>query len=149
MSPAQGGQVLAFIAVTLAIVLMPVAAYAIDVARVSAAAATLQEATSTAALEAAQQLDTSEFRAGGAMVVDPAAARRVAGDVLASEAPLAALIGVGVSGTEVTVAAREMISLPFGFFPERGVQLEAQASARLTSGYDRPSSRLPLPISTF
>ncbi len=44
---------MAFIAVALAIVLMPLAAYAIDVRTVSAAAAALQEATATAALEAA------------------------------------------------------------------------------------------------
>ncbi|HEX9475870.1 MAG TPA: hypothetical protein VGA41_04385, partial [Candidatus Dormibacteraeota bacterium] len=82
----QRGQVMAFVAVALAIVLMPVAAYAIDAATVSAAAAALQEATATAALEAAQQLDTNDFRAVGAMEVDVAAARKAAEAVLAAQA---------------------------------------------------------------
>jgi Flp pilus assembly protein TadG len=149
VSYGQRGQVMAFIAVTLAIVLMPVAAYAIDAASVSAAAAALQEATSTAALEAAQQLDTREFRAAGAMTVDASAARRVAGEVLAADAPAAALIAVVVNGAEVTVDAHEVVELPFAFFPERVVQLEARASARLAAGYDRPSSRMPLPTNSF
>src|SRR5258708_35686044 len=74
LMPGQRGQVMAFIAVALAIVLMPLAAYAIDVRTVSAAAATLQEATATAALEAAQQLDETGFRAGGVMTIDVVAA---------------------------------------------------------------------------
>jgi Flp pilus assembly protein TadG len=145
----QRGQVMAFIALALAIVLMPIAAYVIDAAAVSAAAAALQEATSTAALEAAQQLDTSELRATGVMTVDAAAARGVAGNVLAAEAPSAALTVVVVSGAEVTVEAHEVVHLPFAFFPARIVQLDARASARLASGYDRPSSFLPLPTSSF
>jgi Flp pilus assembly protein TadG len=145
----QRGQVMAFIAVALAIVLMPIAAYAIDAATVSAAAAALQEATSTAALEAAQQLDTSELRAAGLMAVDASAARSVAGNVLAAEAPPAVLTTVVVSGAEVTVEAHEVVHLPFAFFPARIVQLDARASARLARGYDRPSSFLPLSTSSF
>lgn len=145
----QHGQVMAFIAVALAIVLMPIAAYAIDSATVSAAAAALQEATSVAALEAAQQLDTSELRAAGVMSVDASAARGVAGNVLAAEAPSAALTSVVVSGAEVSVEAREVVRLPFAFFPSPMVQLDARASARLAGGYDRPSSFLPLSTSSF
>ena len=145
----QHGQVMAFIAVALAIVLLPIAAYAIDAATVSAAAAALQEATSMAALEAAQQLDASELRATGVMTVDASAARGVAGNVLAAEAPSAALTIVDVSGAEVTVEAHEVVHLPFAFFPSQVVQLDARASARLAGGYDRPSSFLPLPTSTF
>ncbi len=109
---AQRGQVMAFIAVALAIVLMPLAAYAIDVRTVSTAAAALQEATATAALEAAQQLDEIDFRAGGVTVI----------------------------GTVATVAASELVQLPLDFLPTRMVRLEARASATLTGGYDRPSS---------
>jgi Flp pilus assembly protein TadG len=146
---AQRGQVMAFIAVALAVVLMPVVAYAIDAGSVSAAAAALQEATATAALEAAQQVDTGELRARGNMTVDASAARRIAGEVLAAEAPSAALTAVVVGGADVTVAAREAVRLPFALFPERVVQLEARASARLAAGYDRPSSFLPLAFSSF
>jgi hypothetical protein len=146
---AQGGQVMAFIAVALAIVLMPVAAYAIDAATVSAAAAALQEATAMAAMEAAQQLDPINFRAGAGVTVDAGAARKVAHDVLAAEVPLASVSSVTVNGAQVTVAARELIRLPLDFLPARLVRLEARASARLAGGYDRPSSRLPLPTSSF
>jgi Flp pilus assembly protein TadG len=149
MMRGQHGQVMAFIAVALAIVLMPLAAYAIDVATVSAAASTLQEATATAAIEAAQQLDAADFRASAVMTVDAGAARRAARAVLAAEAPSASVSSVTVSGAEVTVAAGEQVQLPLGFLPVRMVRLEARASATLTGGYDRPSSRLPLPISSI
>jgi hypothetical protein len=149
MMQAQRGQVMAFIAVALAIVLMPLAAYAIDVRTVSAAAAALQEATATAALEAAQQLDEIDFRAGGVITIDAVAAGRAARAVIAAEAPSASVSSVTVSGAVVTVAAGELVQLPLDLVPARMVRLEARASARLTGGYDRPSSRLPLPISTF
>jgi len=137
---AQRGQVMAFIAVALAIVLMPLAAYAIDVRSVSAAAAALQEATATAALDAAQELDEIDFRAGGVIKIDAVAAGRAARAVLAAEAPSASVSSVTVSGAVVTVAAGEVVQLPLDLLPNRMVRLEARASARLTGGYDRPSS---------
>ena len=145
----QHGQVMAFIAVALSMVLMPLAAYAIDISTVSAAASALQEATATAAIEAAQQLDTVGFRASGVMTVDGGAARRAAWAVFAAEAPSASVSSVTVSGAEVTVAAGEVVQLPVDLLPSRRIRLEAHASARLADGYDRPSSLLPLPSSTF
>jgi len=147
--PRQRGQVMAFIAVSLALVLMPLAAYAIDSATVTAAAAALQEATATAAMAAAQQLDAVDFRSTGAIAVDAGAARTAARSVLAAEAPAASVGSLTVSGAEVTIEAGEVIRLPFDFFPERLVRLEARASARLAAGYDRPSSRLPLAVRSF
>lgn len=146
---AQLGQVMSFLAVVLAVVLVPVAAYAVDAVTVSGAEAVLQEATATAATEAAQEVDAVAFRAGGGIKIDPAAARRVVRDVLAAEAPAASLSSVTVSGAMVTVATGELVRLPFGVFAARAVHLDALASARLTGGYDKPSSRLPLPTSTF
>jgi hypothetical protein len=145
----QHGQVMAFIAVALAIVLMPLAAYTIDVATVSAAASALQAATATAASEAAQQLDAVGFRASGVMTVDAGAAQMAARAVLATDAPSASISSVTVSGVEVTVATSELVRLPMDFLPTRRVQLQARASARMAAGYDRPSSRLPLPTSSF
>jgi hypothetical protein len=124
--------------------LMTSAAYAIDVATVSAAASTLQEATATAAIEAAQQLDAADFRASGVMTVDAGAARRAARAVLAAEAPSASVSSVTVSGAEVTVVADEAVELPLDFLPTRRVWLEARASARLSGGYERPNSRSPI-----
>lgn len=149
MKSRQQGQVMAFIAIAIAIVLMPLAAYAIDVATVSRAASTLQEATATAAIEAAQQLDTISFRASGVMSVDADAAQRTARTVLAAEAPSASVTSVTVSRAEVTVTAGEVVELPVNFLPTRLIALEARASARLAGGYDRPNSRLPLPSSNF
>jgi len=149
MSSGQRGQVMAFIAMALALVVVPVAAYAVDAAAVSSAAAALEEATATAALEASQQLDVIVFRASGALIVDPLAARRVAQAVLAAEVPTASITSITARGAEITIATHEAVYLPFDFFPERAVHLQATASARLAGGYDRPSSRLPLPISTF
>ena len=146
---AQGGQVMAFIAMALAVVLMPVAAYAVDIAGVGSAAATLQEATAVAAMEAAQQLNTADFRSSGVLVVDMSAARSAALAVLAAEAPAASVTSVTVRGVEVTVEAGQLVRLPFDFFPMHVAHLRAIASARLAAGYDRPSSRLPLPNSTF
>src|SRR4029077_3412065 len=145
----QRGQVMAFIAVALAIVLMPLAAYAVDIAAVSSAAATLQEATAIAAMEAAQQLNTAEFRSSGVLAVDMDAARGAARDVLAAEAPAASLTSIKVRGVDVTVEAGQLVRLPFDFLPIRAGRLRAVGSARLTAGYDRPSSFLPLPTSTF
>jgi hypothetical protein len=140
---------MAFIAVALGIVVMPAAAYAVDSATVSAAAAALEEATATAAVEASQQLDVTAFRATGALSVDSAAARAVAQAVVAAQVPMASITSVTASGAEITIATHEEVPLPFDFFPGRTVRLQASASARLAGGYDRPSSRLPLPISTF
>ena len=135
----QRGQVMAFIAVALATVLMPVAAYVIDVATVTAAAAALQEATATAAMEAAQQFDAIDFRSGGALTVDAGAAEATARAVVSAEAPSAYVSSVTVSGAEVTVVAGERVLLPLDFLPSRLVNLEARASARLAGGYDKPS----------
>src|SRR5713226_5483016 len=137
---AQRGQVMAFIAVALAIVLMPLAAYAIDVRSVSAAAEALHVATSTAALDAAQELDEIDFRAGGVITIDAVAAGRAARAVLAAEAPSASVSSLTVSGTVVTVAASELVQLPLDLLPIRMVRLQARASATLTGGYDTPSS---------
>jgi hypothetical protein len=146
---AELGQVMVFVAMALAVVLVPVAAYAVDAVTVSAAEAVLQEATATAAVEAAQQIDATAFRAGRGITLDVAAARQVVRDVLAAEAPAASVSSVTVSGAIVTVATGELVRPPFGIVAAGPVHLIALASSRLSGGYDKPSSRLPLPTSTF
>lgn len=138
----QLGQVMAFIAVTLATVIMPVAAYAVDAATVSASAAALQEAAATAALDAAQQLDTVDFRATGRIHVNSSAARSAAAAVIAAQVPAASLSALTVNGPEVAISVVEEVRLPIDFLPARFVHLQANASARLAAGYDSPSSRL-------
>ncbi len=115
----QRGQVTAFIAVAFGIVVMPAAGDAIDSATVSAAAAPLEEATATAAVEASQQIDISEFRATGALSVGAAAARAVAQAFVAAQVLVASITSVAESGTEITIATHEEVPLPFDFFPWR------------------------------
>jgi hypothetical protein len=145
----ERGQVLAFFALLLPIVLMPVAAYAVDAVVVSTRAAGLQEATVQAAEEAAQQLSVGDLRARGGLTLDTGRARSSAVATVSAVEPGASVQAVLIDGTQVTVIAGEMITLPFNFLPVPAVKLGARATARLVAGYDRPSSLLPLPTSTF
>lgn len=145
----ERGQVLAFFAVLLPIVLLPLAAYAIDAAFVATRAAGLQEAVAQAAEAAAQQVDISALRSGSGLVIDASSARAVATQAIGASDPRASVESVVVVGDVVTVTAGEVVRLPFNFLPVPAVRLDARASARLVPGYDNPSSRLPLPTSTF
>jgi Flp pilus assembly protein TadG len=142
------GQVLAFFAVILTIVLLPVVAYTVDAAVVSGRAAALQAATAVAAEAASQQLSIGAKRAAGAMVLDASLAQAVARESIANEEPRASTESVSVDGAEVTVTTTEVVTVPFDIFGGR-VTLRARASSRLVAGYDNASSLLPLPTSTF
>jgi len=98
---------------------------------------------------AAQQIDVKAFRSRGELSIDEVAARAAATGLLDAEAPGAALTKLQLVGSTLTIATLQAVTLPFAFLPERNVVLRAQASARLAEGYDSPSSRLPLPTSTF
>jgi hypothetical protein len=143
------GQVLAFYAVLLPIVLLPLAAYAVDVAFVSARAAGLQEATAQAAETAAQQLNVDALRSRSELIVDAQAAADVASRAMSDSEPEATVESVIVVGSMVTISTREVIRLPFNFLPASATVIHARASARLVGGYDSPSSLLPLPTNTF
>ncbi len=149
MKAPQRGQVLVFIALVMTLVLLPLAAYAIDAATLGGAAARLQAATAEAVMAAAQQIDAEVFRSRGELTIDHAAARSTALELLATEAPRASVRSIRFQGSRLTLVASESVTLPFDFFTERSIVLTATASARLAEGYERPSSRLPLPISTF
>ena len=144
----QTGQVLVFFALVLPLVLLPVAAYAIDAAVASAAYSRLVEVTELAAEDAANQVDVPTLRAGGAIVLDTAAAETAADTDVASVVA-ARVTAVAVAGGLVTVATAEDVSLPFDFVGRGAVTLHASATARVAPGYASPSSRLPLPVSTF
>jgi Flp pilus assembly protein TadG len=145
----ERGQVLAFFAILLPIVLLPLAAYAVDAAFISTRAAGLQGATNQAAEAAAQQLDIGAFRSRSALTIEPALARAAAVQSINESEPAASVTSVRVNGALVTVTAVELVRLPLNFMPAPAITLEAHASARLVGGYDSPSSRLPLPTSTF
>ena len=143
------GQVLAFFAILLPIILLPLAAYAVDAAFVSARAAGLQEATAQAAEAAAQQVNVAALRSRSVLSIDASVGRAVATQAIGESEPGASVESVVVAGAIVTVTASEQVTLPFNFLPVPAIRLEARASARLVGGYDSPSSRLPLPTSNF
>lgn len=136
-----------FFALVMPIVLLPVAAYAIDAAVTAEGFARLQEITVRAAEEGAQRIDAGRLRSAGQVVVDAAAAEESAGAVV--EGAGAELVRVVVSGNQVTVEARQALELPLNFLGAPDVVLRAVASARLATGYESSSSLLPLPTRTF
>jgi len=144
----QAGQMLVFFALVLPLVLLPAAAYAVDAAVTAADYARLVEVTVRAAEDAAEQIDVAELRATGALGLDVTAARRAAQDDVMAE-PGASVVMIGVEGGAVTVVTAESVALPLDFVGPAAVAVHASATARIASGYDSPSSRLPLPVSTF
>jgi hypothetical protein len=149
MTGSERGQVLAFFAILLPIILLPLSAYAVDVAFVSTRAAGLQESTAQAAELAAQQVNVDALRSRSELGINASIAPVIATHALRDLEPGALVDSVVVMGTLVTVTAHEVVSLPFNFLPASAVRLDARVSARLVAGYDSPSSRLPLPTSTF
>jgi hypothetical protein len=147
--PEQRGQVLVFFALVLPIVLLPLAAYAVDAAAAASASARLEEVTVRAAEQAAQQVDALRLRSGGGFLVSVAAATAAAEGVVAETLPDAAVDSVTVSGVRVVVKTRLAVRLPLQLIGPASVTLHVTATSRLAIGYDRPSSLLPLPTSTF
>jgi Flp pilus assembly protein TadG len=135
----QAGQVLAFFALALPLVLLPVAAYAVDASIVAGREAGLQAATAQAAETAAQQLNIGAIRSTGALTLDATAVSRVAAQTLLEEDQGAKVDGYAVTGTDVTVVTSESVTLPFSIF-SRTVTLHAHATARLAAGFDSPSA---------
>lgn len=149
MTRCDRGQVLAFYAVLLPVILLPLAAYVVDVAFVSTRAAALQEATAQAAETAAQQVSVDALRSRSLLIVDAETAPSVASRAMTDLEPEATVESVTVVGSMITISAREVVMLPFNFLPAPATVIHARASARLVGGYDRPSSLLPLPTNIF
>jgi hypothetical protein len=136
----QQGQALAFFALVLPLVLLPVAAFGVEAGWLAARQAHLAEVTAQAALDAAQQLDTAALRAGGVWRLDPAAARQVVTSDLALQEPAAVLDGLVIAGARLTVTVHESVPLQLGAFAgPRAATLRAVVSARLAAGYGSAS----------
>jgi hypothetical protein len=138
MSDPCKGQVLAFFALVLPIVLLPVAAYAVDATVVASREAGLVGATNQAAETAAQQLNVGALRSTGALKLDPAALSVVLAQALIDEEQGARVDSFTVAGAEVTIETSERVTLPLSVFT-RSITLHARATARLVAGYDTPS----------
>jgi hypothetical protein len=145
----QRGQVLVFVALVLPIVLLPAAAFAVDAASAAAVDARLEQATWSAAESAVQQIDAGALRAGRGIVLDQRSVDAVARDALAAADPNATVEGLTVDGLYVTVEAAKRLQLPLNFLGAPAVKLHATATARLTLGYERPSSFLPFSVNTL
>jgi hypothetical protein len=133
----QRGQVLAFFALTLPVVLLPVAAYAVDATLIANREAGLQAATAEAAEAAAQQLDVGALRSSGVLTLETGAAMVVVRQTLVEEEPGASVETSAISGAELTIVTSEQVTLPFSLFA-RIATLHARATARLVAGYDQP-----------
>jgi hypothetical protein len=134
----QKGQILAFFALVLPMVLLPVAAYAVDATIVSGREAGLQAATAQAAEAAAQKVNIAAIRSSGALTLDTTAGQVVTYQMLVEEEPSASVDSYTVAGDQVTVVTSETVTLPFGVFT-RSVTLQARATAHLVAGYDSPA----------
>jgi Flp pilus assembly protein TadG len=128
------GQVLAFFALILPVVLLPVAAYAVDATIIASREAGLQAATAQAAETAAQRLDVTAIRSTGALVIDPSAASLVAVQTLAEAEPGARVDSSTIDRVAITLVTSEPVILPFNLFGG-AVDVHARATARLVAGY--------------
>lgn len=142
------GQVLVLFALVLPLLLLPVAAYAVDFSAVASRHASLQAATAEAAEIATQRIDVVAFRAAGTVQVDPHQTASTVTALLRAEEPAAQVVSVSVDGSVITVASSEPVDLPLALFA-RSIVVTARATARIVPGYASPSSFWPLPISTF
>jgi hypothetical protein len=129
--------VLAFFALVLPVVQLPVAAYAVDATIVAGREAGLQAATAQAAESAAQQLNAAALRSSGALTLNTSAVKLVANQTLVDEEPGATVDASTISGVEVALVTSESVTLPFSVFT-RTVTVHASATARLVAGYDNP-----------
>ena len=145
----QRGQVLVFVALMLPLVLLPAAAFAVDAASAAAVHARLEQATWSAAESAVQQVDAGSLRAGRGISLDSSSVEAGARDALAAEDRNASLERLAVDGLYVTVEASEHMQLPLNLLGAPAVIVRAKATARLTLGYDSPSSFLPFSVSTL
>ena len=143
------GQALVFFALVIPIVLIPVAAYAVDAAVVATGQAHLEEVAALAAEQGAQQIDAVVLRSGGGLMVDSVKAKNVVAAAVGAAEPQASVESVAVTATQVTVILKEQIVVPINVLSRAGVTVRAQASARLVAGYDSPSRFLPFPSKTF
>jgi len=145
----QSAQVMVFVALALPLVLLPVAAFAVDAAAAASSHARLEEATARAAESAVQSIDSALFRADAGIALDQIAVERAVRDAITADDPGAAIESISIAGLSVTVGTLESMVLPLNFLGAPSVTLRAKATARLTVGYDRPSSFLPFSVSTF
>jgi hypothetical protein len=139
MNRSRAAQTLVAFALVLPLVLLPVAAYAVQATLLATRASLLQAAAARAAEDASQALDVAAFRSAGLLRLDPANATRIARMTLAEQDPAARLDDVTVGALSVTVRAHDAVPLDFGGILRAGsVNLATVATAQLSDGYSSP-----------
>jgi hypothetical protein len=142
----NAAQTLVIFALVMPLVLLPVAAYAVQATLLASRASLLQAAAARAAEDASEAVNVGTLRSSGVLQLDPASATRIARITLAEQDPAARVDDVMVGPLSVTVRAHDTVPLDFGGILRAGsVVLATVATARLTAGYRSPSSRVPLP----
>ena len=145
----QRAQVLVFFALALPLVLLPIAAYAVDASVTASAYSRLVEVSARAAEEAVQQINVASLRSGAGVSIDVPAATSMVQSFLRSAELAARVVEVSVVGQVLSLVATETVVLPFTLFGAPEVALRATVTARIAPGYESPSSRLPLPAKIF
>jgi hypothetical protein len=134
-------QTLVIFALVLPLVLLPVAAYAVQATLLATRASLLQAAAARAAEDASEAVDVGTLRSSGALRLDPASATRIARITLAEQDPAARVDDVTVGKLSVTVRAHDTVPLDFGgILRAGGVTLATVATAKLTTGYSSPGA---------
>jgi hypothetical protein len=137
----RAAQTLVIFALVLPLVLLPVAAYAVEATLLATRASLLQAAAARAAEDASEAVDVAALRATGILQLDPSSATRIARSTLAVQDPAARLDDVTVGPLSVTVRAHDAVPLDFGGILRAGsVTLATAATARLTAGYHSPGA---------
>ena len=141
MNRSQAAQTLVIFALLLPLVLLPVAAYAVQATLLASRASLLQAAAARAVEDASQALDVGAFRSEGVLRLDAAQATRIARTTLAEQDPAAQLDDFTVGGLSVTIRAHDTVGMEFGGILRAGrVTLATAATAKLTAGYGGPSA---------
>jgi hypothetical protein len=136
----KAAQTLVIFALIVPLVLLPVAAYAVQATLLATRASLLHAAAARAAEDASQAVDVGALRSSGAIQLDPARATRIARITLAEQDPAARLDYVAVRGLTVTVRAHDAVPLAFGGILNTGsFTLTTLAAAKLSAGYIRPA----------
>jgi hypothetical protein len=141
MNRSQAAQTLVIFALMLPLVLLPVAAYAVQATLLATRASLLEAAAARAAEDASEAVDVVALRSRDSLQLDPTGATRIARITLADQDPAARLDSVTVGPLSVTVRAHDTVPLDFGGILRAGsVTLTTVATAKLTAGYSSPGA---------
>jgi hypothetical protein len=128
------------VALLLPLVLLPVAAYAVEGGYLAARQSELQWACARAVEDAAQQIDQQALRQSSTLQIDPSAAALTGSRTLKAVDPQASVGSYAIGATAVSATVTESVPSTLAFWLPRRIQVSATCAARLEPGYASPSS---------